>query len=85
LYNTFKDVIDMKSEKKLKGEEIDKKILEYLSKAEFSATTEMIAKGVGIAWYTAQMHLNKLKDNGEVKFYRVGRQNQWILSSRIKK
>lgn len=71
-------------DEKLKGEKIDEKILEYLRKAEFSATTEMVAEGVGIAWYTAQMHLSKLRDEGKVKFFRVGRQNQWILSSRLK-
>lgn len=69
----------------LKGKELDKKILEYLSKLELTATTEMVAKELGIAWYTAQMHLIKLRDEGKIKLYRIGRQNQWILNSRIKK
>lgn len=68
-----------------KSEEIDKKILEYLSKVPLTATTEMVAKKLGIAWYTAQMHLFVLKDKGTVKMYRIGRQNQWILSSRVEK
>ena len=64
--------------------EIDESILEYLKKIAFSATTEMVAKAVGIAWYTSAMHLSKLKDEGKVKFFKVGRQNQWILSSKLK-
>jgi hypothetical protein len=63
--------------------DIDEKILEYLGSVEFSATTEMVCKAVGVAWYTAQMHLNRLRDEGEVRFFKVGRQNQWILSSRL--
>jgi len=69
---------------KLRGEKIDKKILEYLEKIEFSATTEMVANAVGIAWYSAQMHLVKLKDEGKVKFFKIGRQNQWILASKLR-
>jgi DNA-binding transcriptional ArsR family regulator len=69
---------------KLKGEEIDKKILEYLEKIPFSATTEMVAKAIGVAWYSAQMHLIKLEKEGKIKFFRIGRQNQWILSSKLK-
>jgi len=74
----------MKKEK-MRGKKIDEKILEYLAEIEFSATTEMIAQALGIAWYTAQMHLSRLRDEGKINFYRIGRQNQWILSSRIKK
>jgi DNA-binding transcriptional ArsR family regulator len=70
---------------KLKGEEIDKKILEYLSKVELTATTEMIAKNLGIGWYTSQMHLIKLRDEGKIKLFRIGRQNQWILTERVER
>lgn len=79
MYNIYKD-----DKMKLKGEEIDKKILEYLKSIPFSATTEMIAKAIGVAWYSAQMHLHKLEKEGKVKFFRIGRQNQWILSSKLK-
>lgn len=72
-------------EGKLRGSEIDHKILDYLKGVELTATTEMVAKTIGVAWYTAQMHLNKLRDKGEVKIYRIGRQNQWILAERIEK
>jgi hypothetical protein len=68
----------------LKGKEIDKKILEYLESIPFSATTEMVAKATKTAWYTAQMHLVRLKDEGKVKFFRIGRQNQWILATRLR-
>ena len=70
---------------KLKGEEIDKRVLGYLGGLELTATTEMVAKAIGVAWYTAQMHLIKLKDEGKVKSFRIGRQNQWILAERIKR
>ena len=80
MYNTYK-VDKMKN---LKGEEIDKRIFEYLGKIEFSATTGMVAKATKTAWYTAQMHLMKLKDEGKVKFFRIGRQNQWILATRLR-
>jgi predicted transcriptional regulator len=70
---------------KSKEKDIDKKILEYLSTLPLTATTEMVAKSLGIAWYTAQMHLTKLKDEEKIKLYRIGRQNQWILSSRMEK
>lgn len=79
MYNIYKD-----DKMKLKGEEIDKKILEYLEKIPFSATTEMVAKAIGVAWYSAQMHLIKLEKEGKIKFFRIGRQNQWILSSKLK-
>jgi len=69
----------------MRGKQVDEKILEYLKKIEFSATTEMVAKALGIGWYTAQMHLQKLKDEGKVKYFKIGRQNQWILSSKMKK
>jgi len=72
-------------EKSPRGSEIDEKIMEYLSEIELTATTEMVAKAVGVAWYTAGMHLNKLKDDGKIRLYRIGRQNQWILSERIEK
>ncbi len=69
---------------RVKGEEIDRKILEYLKDIPFSATTEMVAKSIGVAWYSAQMHLHKLEKEGRIKFFRIGRQNQWILSSKLK-
>lgn len=81
LYDTYK--VNLMDSKNLKGEEIDEKILEYLKKIPFSATTEMVGKELNIAWYTAQMHLHKLKDEGKIKYFKIGRQNQWILSSRL--
>ncbi|HLD57038.1 MAG TPA: FaeA/PapI family transcriptional regulator [archaeon] len=64
--------------------DIDKEILKYMDSLPFSATTEMVAKALGIAWYTAQMHLMKLRDEGKLKFFRIGRQNQFILASKMK-
>lgn len=69
----------------MKGEEIQKKILEYLSKQEWPVTTEDLANGVGISWNTAQLHLVRLQMQQKVKFRRVGRQNQWWLTKGYKK
>jgi len=73
------------NKKRLNRSQIDDKIMEYLSKLPLTATTEMVAKELSIAWYTAAMHLNKLKDEGKVVLFRIGRQNQWILSERVDK
>jgi len=69
----------------LKGLEIQKKIIEYLSKQEWPSTTEDIAKGVGISWNTAELHLTKLQMQSKIKFRRVGRQNQWWINKNYKK
>jgi predicted ArsR family transcriptional regulator len=69
----------------LKGPEIQNKILEYLRKQEWPATTEDIAKGVNISWNTAELHLVKLQVQDKVKFRKVGRQNQWWLTKKYEK
>lgn len=69
---------------KLRGDKLDEAILKYLEGIPFSATTEMVGKALNIAWYTAQMHLFKLKEEGKVKYFKIGRQNQFILASRLK-
>jgi Mn-dependent DtxR family transcriptional regulator len=71
-------------DRKTKSEDIDKAIMDYMAKIPFSATTEMVGKELKIAWYTAQMHLFKLKEEGKVKYFKIGRQNQWILARRLK-
>jgi len=58
---------------------IPKRIVDFMSKLEWPATTEDVADGVKISWNTAQVHLLKLQAEGKVKFRRVGRQNQWWL------
>jgi predicted ArsR family transcriptional regulator len=63
-------------------EDIDKKILKYLSEQDWPVTTEMVAENVKISWNTAQIHLYKLSAEGAVKGKRVGRQNQWVLAGR---
>lgn len=70
--------------KRLKGIEIDKAILKYLDALPFSATTEMVGKELNLAWYTAQMHLFKLQQEGKIRYFKIGRQNQWILSSKMR-
>jgi len=69
----------------MREKEIQKKILEYLSKQEWPGTTEDIARNVKISWNTAQLHLIKLQMQSKVKFRRVGRQNQWWINKNYKK
>ena len=69
----------------MRGSEIQSKILEYLSKLEWPATTEDIAKGIGISWNTAELHLVKLQAQDKVKFRKVGRQNQWWINRHYEK
>ncbi len=44
----------------------------------------MVGIAIGIAWYTASQHLIKLEREGKLKYFRIGRQNQYILASRLK-
>ncbi len=69
----------------MRGEEISKKIIDYLAKQEWPSTSEDVAKGAGISWNTAQVWLLKLANEGKVKFRKVGRQNQWWLSEKYRK
>jgi len=66
-------------------EAIEISILRYLQEEDWPVTTEMVAKEMGIAWNTAQVHLWKLVSQGVVKGKRVGRQNQWMITDKGKK
>ena len=68
----------------MRGEEIQKKIVEYLRRQEWPCTTEDIAKGVEVSWNTAEIHLVRLQMQDKVKFRKVGRQNQWWLNKSYK-
>jgi predicted transcriptional regulator len=68
----------------MRGTEIEKKIIEYMKAQEWPSTTEDIAKGAGISWNTAELHLVKLQVKNRVKFRKVGRQNQWWLNKSYK-
>lgn len=61
-----------------KFNEIDRAVLKYIEKSDWPVTTEMVAKGSGVSWNTAQIHLYKLQSEGKIKGKRVGRQNQWM-------
>ena len=69
----------------MRGKQITKKVLNYLKKQEWPETTENIAKGAGVTWQTAQIHLFKLQHEGKVKYRKVGRQNQWWLENKYRK
>jgi len=60
-----------------KADEIDRRVLRYIEKSDWPVTTEMVAKGTGVSWNTAQIHLYKLQAEGKIRGKRVGRQNQW--------
>ncbi len=68
----------------MRGEEIRKKIVEYLNAQEWPSTTEDVAKGADISWNTAELHLVKLQVQNKVKFRKVGRQNQWWINKSYK-
>ena len=66
-------------------EAIEISILRFLQEEDWPVTTEMVAKKMGIAWNTAQVHLLKLITQEVVKGKKVGRQNQWMITKAGKK
>lgn len=66
-------------------DETETTILRYLLKEDWPVTTEMVAKEVGMAWNTAQVHLWKLVSQGLIRGKKVGRQNQWMITDTGKK
>jgi len=69
----------------MRGSEISEKIVGFLKKQDWPATTEDIAAAAKVSWQTAQIHLFKLQVEGKVKYRKVGRQNQWWLEIKYKK
>jgi len=66
----------------MKNNTTKEQILKFLKRQEWPTTTEEVAKHVNIAWHTAQVNLLKLVAEGEVKYKKVGRQNQfWLVRS----
>ena len=66
-------------------DKIDARILTYLRTEDWPVTTEMVAKALTVSWNTAQLHLYKLLSDNFVKFKRVGRQNQWMITEKGRK
>jgi predicted transcriptional regulator len=66
-------------------EAIEISILRFLQDEDWPVTTEMVAKKVGVAWNTAQVHLWKLVSQRVVRGKRVGRQNQRMITEEGKK
>ncbi len=62
-----------------------KKIVEFLEKQDWPVTTETVAEELKVSWNTAQVHLLKLVTEGQVKYKRVGRQNQFWLNKNYDK
>ena len=69
----------------MRGEEIQRRILECLEDMEWPSTAGDIAKCADISGNTAELHLVKLQMQGKIKFRKVGRQNQWWLNKNYKK
>ena len=67
----------MVKRRKRNPEEIKRDIIEFIEKLDFPTTTEEIAKGVGLNWFTASFYLSELRAEGKIFHKRVGRQNQW--------
>ena len=67
----------MVKRRKRNPEEIKRDIIEFIEKLDFPTTTEGIAKGVGLNWFTASFYLSELRAEGKIFHKRVGRQNQW--------
>ncbi len=65
-------------------QEIDDRIMKYITSQDWPVTTEMVGKALKISWNTAQVHLYKLVVAGLVKGKKVGRQNQWMLTEKWK-
>lgn len=61
--------------------EIDARILKYLAAQDWPVTSEMVAKHARCSWNTAQVHLYRLVSLGMVRGKKVGRQNQWAITS----
>jgi len=67
------------------NDDIDMEILKYLVEEDWPVTTEMVAKKLKISWNTAQVHLYSLLAKGFVRYKKVGRQNQWMVTEKGKK
>jgi len=65
--------------------QLKEKILKYLKQQDWPVTTEQVAKALNVSWQTAQMNLLKLLAEGKVKYKKVGRQNQWVISKSFRK
>ena len=78
-------MINMYSNDMPKQHNVNERIIAYLKKQDWPCTTEDIAKGAGISWQTAQIHLFKLAHEDKVKHKKVGRQNQWWLVATYKR
>jgi predicted transcriptional regulator len=64
--------------------QIDQRILNYLSAEDWPVTTEMVARELKLSWNTGQIHLYALTARGLVRGKKVGRQNQWMITRKGK-
>jgi predicted ArsR family transcriptional regulator len=64
--------------------QIDERILTYLSEEDWPVTTEMVARKLKLSWNTAQIHLYSLAARALVRGKKVGRQNQWMITRKGK-
>ena len=69
----------MKRKERRTNEQIEKDLLEYFADQDFGVTTEQVARDNGLHNRSAARFLDKLLEEGEVFYKKVGRQNQWAL------
>ena len=62
-----------------RGEQIQKKILEVLSKSENPMSTRDIGLKIDRAWHSAQGHCLRLQLAGKINGFSVGNMNLWMV------
>lgn len=62
----------------LRGEAIEKKILETLNKSENPMSTRDIGIKIGLAWHSIQNHCLVLQLKGKINGFKVGNMNLWV-------
>jgi Mn-dependent DtxR family transcriptional regulator len=61
------------------SKKIQEKILRHLKRQDWPVTTDNVARKINVSWNTAQAHLLRLAAEGQIKYKRVGRQNEFRL------
>gem|GEM_PF-1064663 len=62
-----------------RGEQIQKRILEVLSKSEIPMSTRDIGLKICRAWHSVQGHCLRMQIAGKINGFRVGNMNLWVI------
>ena len=60
---------------------IQHRVLQYVRMTQGPVTTDQVAKGLDIAWQTAQLNLLTLANQEKIKFRKIGRQNVFVKNA----